>query len=161
MANTNSAAARAGDRGNACVLEGCVSDYPPFNIVDASIFEPYRICSREETPARVRVVYSKARTPRFTLPTVIDGKIGNIMTESTSASAPDGYVRASSKARGSASRRSEAVYGREQRVRPRLRICVLRRAENKRLGQPESRVDCIRWWRYGTLPHLVGRWSGA
>ena len=24
-----------------------VFDYPPFNIVDASIFEPYRICSRE------------------------------------------------------------------------------------------------------------------
>jgi hypothetical protein len=46
MANANSAA-------HVRVIEETpaywrvVFDYPPFNIVDASIFEAYRICSRE------------------------------------------------------------------------------------------------------------------
>jgi hypothetical protein len=62
MANTDSAA-------HVRVIEETpaywrvVFDYPPFNIVDASIFEALQDLLGSS--------YSKARTPSFTLPTLI------------------------------------------------------------------------------------------
>jgi len=72
MANANPAAHCAGDRGNACVLEG-VFDYPPFNIVDASIFGSptgsARANGRQPEPSGPS--YSKSANPEFYLPTLI------------------------------------------------------------------------------------------
>jgi hypothetical protein len=71
MANTNSAA-------HVRVIEETpaywrvVFDYPPFNIVDASIFEALQdLLARMNTARACGSSYSKARTPSFTLPTLI------------------------------------------------------------------------------------------
>jgi len=66
MANTNSART-CGDRGNACVLEGCVR-LPAFHIVDPAYSKPYRICSRRITPApSLRVVVFESANSEFYL----------------------------------------------------------------------------------------------
>ena len=50
-----------------------VFDYPPFNIVDASIFEALQdlLARMDASPSQRGSSYSKARTPSFTLPTLI------------------------------------------------------------------------------------------
>ncbi len=50
-----------------------VFDYPPFNIVDASIFEALQdlLARMNASPSSCGSSYSRARTPSFTLPTLI------------------------------------------------------------------------------------------
>ncbi len=49
-----------------------VFDHPPFNIVDATMFEVLQGLLARMEPARVcGSSYSRARTPSFTLPTLI------------------------------------------------------------------------------------------
>ena len=50
-----------------------VFDYPPFNIVDASIFEALQdlLARMDASPELCGSSYSKARTPSSTLPTLI------------------------------------------------------------------------------------------
>jgi hypothetical protein len=49
-----------------------VFDYPPFNIVDATIFGVLQgLLARMDASPSLRVVYLKARIPSFTFPTLI------------------------------------------------------------------------------------------
>src|SRR5260370_16209490 len=81
MANTNSAA-------HVRVIEEMpaywrvVFDYPPFNIVDASIFEALQdLLARMNAIPSLRVVVFESANPKFYLSHFdLTGKIGNIMT---------------------------------------------------------------------------------
>src|SRR6267143_1871683 len=81
MANTNSAA-------HVRVIEETpaywrvVFDYPPFNIVDASIFEALQdLLARMNASPSLRVVVFESANPEFYLAHFdLTGKIGNIMT---------------------------------------------------------------------------------
>src|ERR1700730_18159919 len=57
-------------------------DYPPFNIVDASIFEALQdVHSRMDTSPSLRVVVFESANPEFYLSHFdLTGKIGNVMT---------------------------------------------------------------------------------
>jgi hypothetical protein len=81
MASTNSAA-------HVRVIEETsaywkvVFDYPPFNIVDASIFEaPQHLLARMDASPSLRVVVFESANPEFYLAHFdLTGKIGNIIT---------------------------------------------------------------------------------
>src|ERR1700724_1574787 len=66
-----------------------VFDYPPFNIVDASIFEALQdLLARMDASPSLRVVVFESASPEFYLSHFdLTGKIGNIMT-AVGASAP-------------------------------------------------------------------------
>src|SRR6201981_1455079 len=97
MANTNSAA-------HVRVIEGTpaywrvVFDYPPFNIVDASIFEALQdLLARMNASPSLRVVVFESANPEFYLSHFdLTGKIGNIMTAVGASGLPillDTFVR--------------------------------------------------------------------
>jgi enoyl-CoA hydratase/carnithine racemase len=121
-----------------------VFDYPPFNIVDASIFQALQdLLARMDGSPSLRVVVFESANPEFYLSHFdLTGKIGNIMTAVGASGLPilmDTFVGVS----------SEFVLACDMRFASR---------ENTRLGQPEVGVG-LHPGGGGTerLPHLVGR----
>jgi hypothetical protein len=144
VANTNSAA-------HVRVIEETpaywrvVFDYPPFNIVDASIFEALQdLLARMNDSPSLRVVVFESANPEFYLAHFdLTGKIGNIMTAvgGFGPPDPDGYVRASHQVPGGQHREDPRLCpGPEQRVRPRLRQAS---AERLALEVATIRSDCL------------------
>src|ERR1700722_15106995 len=139
-----------------------VFDYPPFNIVDADIFESLQnLLVRMDTSQNLRVVFLESAIPYFYLsPFELTGKLGNIMTAIGASGLPilmDTFVRLTkspvvsiAKIRGCARGvSSEFVLACDMRFASR---------ENTRLGHPELGVG-LHPGGGGTerLPHLVGR----
>ena len=160
MAKTSSAPLRVIEETPACWK--AVFDYPPFNVLDASIFEALQdLLLRMDASESLRVVVFESAIPDFYLSHFdLTGRIGNIMTAVGPSGLPilmDTFVRLTkspvvsiAKIRGCArGGSSEFVLGCDMRFASR---------ENTRLGQPEVAVG-LHPGGGGTerLPHLVGR----
>src|SRR5690242_15434148 len=139
-----------------------VFDYPPFNIVDAEVFQALQdLLVRMDTTETLRVVVFESAIPDFYLAHFdLTGKLGNIMTAIGASGLPiliDTFVRLTkspvvsiAKIRGCARGvSSEFVLACDMRFASR---------KNTRLGQPEVGVG-LHPGGGGTerLPHLVGR----
>src|ERR1700757_5217046 len=139
-----------------------VFDYPPFNIVDADIFQALQdLLVRMDTTESLRIVVFESAIPDFYLAHFdLTGKLGNIMTAIGPSGLPilmDTFVRLTkspvvsiAKIRGCARGvSSEFVLACDMRFASR---------ENTSLGQPEVAVG-LHPGGGGTerLPHLVGR----
>src|ERR1700731_4742480 len=139
-----------------------VFDYPPFNIVDADVFQSLQdLLVRMDTTESLRVVVFESAIPDFYLAHFdLTGKLGNIMTAIGASGLPilmDTFVRLTkspvvsiAKIRGCARGvSSEFVLAFHMRFASR---------ENTRLGHPELGVG-LHPGGGGTerLPHLVGR----
>ena len=139
-----------------------VFDYPPFNIVDATIFEGLQdLLARMDASPSLRVAVFESANPEFYLAHFdLTGKTGNITTAVGPTGLPilmDTFVRLTkspvvsiAKIRGCVRGvSSEFVLARDMRFASR---------ENTRLGQPEVGVG-VHPGGGGTerLPHLVGR----
>src|SRR6202011_3233257 len=139
-----------------------VFDYPPFNIVDADIFESLQnFLVRMDTSQNLRVVVFESAIPDFYLAHFdLTGKLGNVMTAIGASGLPilmDTFVRLTkspvvsiAKIRGCARGvSSEFVLACDMRFASR---------ENTRLGQPEVAVGLHPGGGGAErLPHLVGR----
>ena len=161
MANTNSAA-------HVRVIEETpaywrvVFDYPPFNIVDASIFEALQdLLARMDASPSLRIVVFESANPEFYLAHFdLTGKIGNIMTAVGTSGLPilmDTFVRLTKSPVVSIARIRGCVRGVSSEF---VLACDMRFAsrENTRLGHPEVGVG-VHPGGGGTerLPDLVGR----
>src|ERR1700726_352130 len=139
-----------------------VFDYPPFNILDAAIFDSLQnLLVRMDASQSLRVVVFESAIPEFYLAHFdLTGKLGNIMTAVGASGLPilmDTFVRLTkspvvsiAKIRGCARGvSSEFVLACDMRFASR---------ENTRLGHPELGVG-LHPGGGGTerLPHLVGR----
>src|SRR5260370_26869739 len=89
MANTNSAAHVRVIEETPAYWRG-VFDYPPFNIVDASIFEPlHDLLARMNASPSLRVVVFEIPNPEFYLSHFdLTRKIGNTMTAVRASALP-------------------------------------------------------------------------
>ncbi len=140
-----------------------VFDYPPFNILDATIFQGLQdLLVRMDASPSLRVVVFESANPDFYLAHFdLTGKLGNIMTAvgAIRPPDPDGYVRASHQVRRwSASRRSEAASGARAASSSSPATCASRRARTRDWANPRSGWDCIPAAAVRErLPHLVGR----
>src|SRR5579863_247027 len=130
-----------------------VFDYPPFNIVDATIYQPLQdLLVRMDASQSLRVVVFESANPDFYLAHFdLTGKTGNITTAVGASGLPiltDTFVRLT---------RSSVVRGASSEF---VLACDMRFAsrENTRLGQPEVGVG-VNPGGGGTerLPLLVGR----
>src|SRR5258707_3589683 len=139
-----------------------VFDYPPFNIVDASIFEALQdLLARMDTSPSLRVVVFESANPEFYLSHFdLTGKIGNIMTAVGPSGLPiliDTFVRLTKSSVVSIAKIRGCVRGVSSEF---VLACDMRFAsrENTRLGHPEVGVG-LHPGGGGTerLPHLVGR----
>src|SRR6266567_1909294 len=161
MANTNSAA-------HVRVIEETpaywrvVFDYPPFNIVDASIFEALQdLLARMDSSPGLRVVVFESANPEFFLAHFdLTGKTGNITTAVGPSGLPilmDTFVRLTKSPVVSIAKIRGCVRGVSSEF---VLACDMRFAsrENTLLGQPEVGVG-VHPGGGGTerLPHLVGR----
>ena len=139
-----------------------VFDYPPFNILDATIFEglqdlPVRMHASEQ----LRVVVFESAIPDFYLAHFdLTGKTGNITTAVGLSGLPvlmDTFVRLTKSPVVSIAKIRGCVRGGSSEF---VLACDMRFAsrENTRLGQPEVGVG-VHPGGGGTerLPHLVGR----
>src|ERR1700757_1565599 len=139
-----------------------VFDYPPFNIVDATLYQALQgLLARMDTSPSLRVVVFESANPEFFLAHFdLTGKTGNITTAVGPSGLPillDTFVRLTkspvvsiAKIRGCARGvSSEFVLACDMRFASR---------ENTSLGQPEVAVG-LHPGGGGTerLPHLVGR----
>src|SRR5882762_5899617 len=139
-----------------------VFDYPPFNIVDASIFEALQdLLARMNASPSLRVVVFESANPDFYLAHFdLTGKLGNIMTAVGASGLPilmDTFVRLTKSPVVSIAKIRGCVRGVSSEF---VLACDMRFAsrENTRLGQPEVGVG-VHPGGGGTerLPHLVGR----
>ncbi len=139
-----------------------VFDYPPFNIVDASIFEGLQeLLARMDASPSLRVVVFESANPEFYLAHFdLTGKIGNIMTAVGPSGLPilmDTFVRLTKSPVVSIAKIRGCVRGASSEF---VLACDMRFAsrENTRLGQPEVGVG-VHPGGGGAerLPHLVGR----
>src|SRR6201982_1669105 len=139
-----------------------VFDYPPFNIVDASIFEALQdLLARMDASPSLRVVVFESANPEFYLSHFdLTGKLGNIMTAVGPSCLPillDTFVRLTKSPVVSIAKIRGCVRGVSSEF---TLACDMRFAsrENTRLGQPEVGVG-LHPGGGGTerLPHLVGR----
>src|SRR5246127_3269878 len=161
MADTNSAA-------NVRVIEETsaywrvVFDYPPFNIVDASIFEALQgLLARMESSPGLRVVVFESANPEFFLAHFdLTGKIGNVMSAVGPSGLPiltDTFVRITRSPVASIAKIRGCARGVSSEF---VLACDMRFAsrEKTRLGHPELGVG-LHPGGGGTerLPHLVGR----
>src|SRR3979411_2464347 len=161
MANTNSAA-------HVRVIEktpaywSVVFDYPPFNIVDATIFQGLQdVLTRMDASPNLRVVVFESANPDFYLAHFdLTGKTGNITTAVGPSGLPilmDTFVRLTKSPVVSIAKIRGCVRGGSSEF---ILACDMRFAsrENTRLGQPEVGVG-VHPGGGGTerLPHLVGR----
>src|SRR5256712_10841098 len=137
-------------------------DYPPFNIVDATIFEGLQelLARMDATPSLCVVVFESAN-PDFCVADVeLAGKTGNITTAVGRSGLPilmDTFVRLTKSPVVSIAKIRGCVRGVSSEF---VLACDMRFAsrENTRLGQPEVGVG-VHPGAGGTerLPHLVGR----
>src|SRR5246500_3098989 len=139
-----------------------VFDYPPFNVVDADVFQALQeLLVRMETTETLRVVVFESAIPDFYLSHFdLTGKIGNIMTAVGASGLPvlmDTFVRLTKSPVVSIAKIRGCVRGVSSEF---VLACDMRFAsrENTRLGQPEVGVG-LHPGGGGTerLPHLVGR----
>src|SRR6202035_2049474 len=139
-----------------------VFDYPPFNIVDADVFQALQdLLVRMETTETLRVVVFESAIPDFYLAHFdLTGKIGNIMTAVGPSGLPillDTFVRLTKSPVVSIAKIRGCVRGGSSEF---VLACDMRFAsrENTRLGQPEVGVG-VHPGGGGTerLPNLVGR----
>src|SRR5712675_444761 len=139
-----------------------VFDYPPFNIVDATIFEGLQaLLVRMDTSQSLRVVIFESASPDFYLAHFdLTGKTGNITTAVGPAGLPilmDTFVRITKSPVVSIAKIRGCVRGASSEF---VLACDMRFAsrENTRLGQPEVGVG-VNPGGGGTerLPLLVGR----
>src|ERR1700730_17996729 len=137
-------------------------DYPPFNIVDADIFESLQdLLIRMDTSQNLRVVVFESANPDFYLSHFdLTGKLGNIMTAVGPSGLPilmDTFVRLTKSPVVSIAKIRGCVRGACSEF---VLACDMRFAsrEKTRLGQPEVGVG-LHPGGGGTerLPHLVGR----
>src|SRR5712664_4160039 len=135
---------------------------PPFNIVDATIFEGLQdLLARMDTSPSLRVVVFESANPGFYLAHFdLTGKIGNIMTAVGASGLPvltDTFVRLTKSPVVSIAKIRGCVRGVSSEF---VLACDMRFAsrEKTRLGQPEVGVG-LHSCGVGTelLPHLVGR----
>jgi len=140
-------------------------DYPPFNIVDAAIFEALQdLLARMDASPSLRVVVFESANPEFYLAHFdLTGKVGNIMTAVGPSGLPvlmDTFVRLTKSSVVSIAKIRGCVRGVSSEF---VLACDMRFAsrENTRLGQPEVGVG-VHPGGGGTerLPHLVGRGAG-
>jgi enoyl-CoA hydratase/carnithine racemase len=139
-----------------------VFDYPPFNMVDDTIFQSLQdLLARMDASSTLRVVVFESAIPDFYLAHFdLTGKIGNIMTAVGRSGLPilmDTFVRLTKSAVVSIAKIRGCVRGVSSEF---VLACDMRFAsrENTRLGQPEVGVG-VHPGGGGAerLPHLVGR----
>jgi enoyl-CoA hydratase/carnithine racemase len=139
-----------------------VFDYPPFNIMDATIFEGLQdLLARMDSSPGLRVVVFESANPEFYLAHFdLTGKLGNIMTAVGRSGLPiliDTFVRLTTSPVVSIAKIRGCVRGACSEF---VLACDMRFAsrENTRLGQPEVGVG-VHPGGGGAerLPHLVGR----
>ena len=139
-----------------------VFDYPPFNILDATIFEGLQdLLVRMNTSQTLRVVVFESAIPDFYLAHLdLTGKTGNITTAVGPSGLPilmDTFVGLTKSSVVSIAKIRGCVRGGSSEF---VLACDMRFAsrENTRLGQPEVGVG-LHPGGGGTerLPHLVGR----
>jgi enoyl-CoA hydratase/carnithine racemase len=137
-------------------------DYPPFNIMDATIFEGLQdLLARMDSSPGLRVVVFESANPDFYLAHFyLTGKIGNITTAVGRSGLPilmDTFVRLTTSPVVSMAKIRGCVRGASSEF---VLACDMRFAsrENTRLGQPEVGVG-VHPGGGGAerLPHLVGR----
>jgi enoyl-CoA hydratase/carnithine racemase len=139
-----------------------IFDYPPFNILDATIFEGLQdLIARMEASPTLRVVVFESANPEFYLAHFdLTGKIGNIMTAVGPSGLPilmDTFVRLTKSPVVSIAKIRGCVRGASSEF---VLACDMRFAsrENTRLGQPEVAVGLHPGGGGAErLPHLVGR----
>jgi enoyl-CoA hydratase/carnithine racemase len=139
-----------------------VFDYPPFNMVDAAIFEGLQdLLARMDASQSLRVAVFESANPDFYLAHFdLTGKTGNITTAAGPSGLPilmDTFVRLTKSPVVSIAKIRGCVRGVSSEF---VLACDMRFAsrENTRLGQPEVGVG-VHPGGGGTerLPHLVGR----
>src|SRR5467141_3708433 len=139
-----------------------IFDYPPFNILDATIFEGLQdLLARMEASPTLRVVVFESANPEFYLAHFdLTGKLGNITTAVGRSGLPilmDTFVRLSTSPVVSMAKIRGCVRGACSEF---VLACDMRFAsrENTLLGQPEVGVG-VHPGGGGAerLPHLVGR----
>jgi enoyl-CoA hydratase/carnithine racemase len=139
-----------------------VFDYPPFNVVDATIFEGLQdLLVRMKASESLRVVVFESASPDFYLSHFdLTGRTGNIMTAVGPSGLPilmDTFVRITKSPVVSIAKIRGCVRGASSEF---VLACDMRFAsrENTRLSQPEVGVG-VHPGGGGTerLPHLVGR----
>src|SRR5260221_70755 len=139
-----------------------VFDYPPFNVIDATVFESLQdLLTRMDASPSLRVVVFESAIPDFYLSHFdLTGKTGNITTTVGLSGLPillDTFVRLTKSPVVSIARIRGCVRGASSEF---VLACDMRFAslENTRLGQPEVAVG-LNPGGGGTerLPHLVGR----
>jgi enoyl-CoA hydratase/carnithine racemase len=139
-----------------------VFDYPPFNIMDASMFDALQdLLKRMDTSPNLRVAVFESANPEFYLAHFdLTGKLGNIMTAVVPSGLPilmDTFVRLTKSPIISIAKIRGCVRGVSSEF---VLACDMRFAslENTRLGQPEVGVG-LHPGGGGTerLPSLVGR----
>src|SRR6201984_3447235 len=137
-------------------------DYPPFNIMDATIFEGLQsLIARMDASPNLRVVVFESAIPDFFLAHFdLTGNLGNVMTAVGLSGLPillDTFVRLTTSPVVSIARIRGCVRGVSSEF---VLACDMRFAsrENTRLGQPEVGVG-VHPGGGGAerLPHLVGR----
>src|SRR6266571_1985381 len=139
-----------------------VFDYPPFNIVDTTIFEGLQdLLVRMDTSQSLRVVIFESANPDFYLAHFdLTGKTGNITTAVGPSGLPilmDTFVRITKSPAVSIAKIRGCVRGASSEF---VLACDMRFAsrENTRLGQPEVAVGLHPGGGGAErLPHLVGR----
>jgi enoyl-CoA hydratase/carnithine racemase len=139
-----------------------VFDYPPFNIVDATLYEALQgLLARMDASPSLRIVVFESANPEFFLAHFdLTGKTGNIMTEVGPSGLPiliDTFVRIARSPVASIAKIRGCVRGVSSEF---VLACDMRFAsrENTLLGQPEVGVG-LHPGGGGTerLPPLVGR----
>src|SRR6201990_3524353 len=139
-----------------------VFDYPPFNIMDATIFEGLQdLLARMDSSPGLRVVVFESASPQFYLAHFdLTGKLGNITTAVGRSELPilvDTFVRLTTSPVVSIAKIRGCVRGASSEF---VLACDMRFAsrENTRLGQPEVGVG-VHPGGGGAerLPHLVAR----
>ena len=139
-----------------------VFDYPPFNIVDATLYQALQdLLARMEASSSLRVVVFESANPEFFLAHFdLTGKIGNIMSAVGPSGLPiltDTFVRITRSPVASIAKIRGCVRGVSSEF---VLACDMRFAsrENTSLGQPEVGVG-VHPGGGGTerLPPLVGR----
>ena len=139
-----------------------IFDYPPFNVMDADIFESLqKLLARMDASADLKIVVFESANPDFYLAHFdLTGRIGNITTAAGPTGLPvllDTFVRLTKSPVVSIAKIRGCVRGASSEF---VLACDMRFAsrENTRLGQPEVGVGVIPGGGGATrLPLLVGR----
>jgi enoyl-CoA hydratase/carnithine racemase len=141
---------------------GVVFDYPPFNVMDGTMFQSLQdLLGRMDASQTLRVVAFESAIPDFYLAHFdLTGKLGNVMTGVGPTGLPillDTFIRITKSPVVSIAKIRGCVRGASSEF---VLACDMRFAsrENTRLGQPEVAVGLHPGGGGAErLPHLVGR----